>query len=53
MIDPLGPNVFTPPAEMMEDPIPQPNLADITARLERIEKTMEWLLAAIVDKSEN
>ena len=53
MSDEICPDVLTgTPAELPNPEIHPPNLADITARLERIETTLTWLLAAIVDKRE-
>lgn len=53
MSDEICPDVLTgTPAELPDPSIHQPNLADITTRLIRIEKTMEWLLAAIVEMKE-
>lgn len=54
MSDDICPDVLSgTPAELPNPEINPPNLADITQRLQRIEDTLTWLLAAIVDKREN
>lgn len=54
MSDDICPDILSgTPAELPDPEIHQPSLADVTARLERIETTLTWLLAAIVDGREN